>query len=38
MKSAREMPDFALPNYDGETVHFADFKGDVVLLAFWFPT
>ena len=38
MEKARAMPDFALPNYDGETVSFADFKGDVVLLAFWFPT
>lgn len=35
---ARKLPDFALPNYDGEIVSLADFAGDVVLLAFWFPT
>ncbi len=35
---ARAIPDFELPDYDGGTVAFADFKGDVVLLAFWFPT
>lgn len=35
---ARELPDFTLPDYDGGTASLSDFAGDVVLLAFWFPT
>ena len=38
LSQARPVPEFALPNYAGETVRLSDFAGDVVLLAFWFPT
>lgn len=38
LASATKVPDFALPNYQGETVHLSQFAGDVVLLTFWFPT
>lgn len=38
LASARELPDFTLPDYDGGTVSLSDFAGDVVLLSFWFPT
>lgn len=31
-------PEFALPNYAGETVSLAQQRGRIVLLAFWFPT
>ncbi len=37
-KKARTLEGFSLKSYDGETVDYASFKGDVVLLAFWFPT
>ncbi len=35
---AKTFESFSLPNYDDETVDLADFKGDVMLLSFWFPT
>ena len=35
---ATPLPQFALANYDGETVDTADFAGDVMLVAAWFPT
>ena len=37
-REAREVPDFTLANYDGQDVSLSGFQGDVVLLAFWFPT
>lgn len=37
-KRATTLEGFSLENYDGETVDYASFQGDVVLLAFWFPT
>jgi len=37
-KKARPLEGFSLKDYDGETVDSASFQGDVVLLAFWFPT
>lgn len=37
-KDAKTLEGFSLQDYDGETVDSASFKGDVVLLAFWFPT
>ncbi|MCP4664641.1 MAG: hypothetical protein GY856_55365 [bacterium] len=38
LELARTFDSFSLPNYDDETVDLGDFKGDVMLLAFWFPT
>lgn len=35
---ARTMEDFRLSGYDGTTASFSDLRGDVTLLAFWFPT
>ena len=37
-ENSSPLPRFALANYDGETVDTADFKGDVILVAAWFPT
>jgi peroxiredoxin len=30
-----EAPDFELKNFEGETVHFSDFEGELVFLNFW---
>lgn len=38
LELAKPFDFFALPNYNDETVDLADFKGDVMLLSFWFPT
>jgi hypothetical protein len=35
---SRALPQFALPNYDGETVSSTQFIGDVLLIAAWNPT
>jgi tetratricopeptide (TPR) repeat protein len=35
---ARRVPDFAVFDYEGNKVQYADLKGKVTLLAFWFPT
>lgn len=35
---AKPAVDFTLPDYDGEPVSLSDFNGQVVMLAFWFPT
>jgi hypothetical protein len=37
-KIAPTVKDFELPDYDGKRVKYADVRGDVTLLAFWFPT
>jgi len=38
VKIAPKVKDFALPTYDGKRVKYADARGEVTLLAFWFPT
>ena len=35
---AKPLPQFALPNYDGETFESTEFIGDVMLVAAWNPT
>jgi hypothetical protein len=35
---ARKVDDFTLPDYDGTPHTLSGFNGDVVLLAFWYPT
>lgn len=35
---ARPAVDFTLPGYDGQSHSLSDFNGQVVMLAFWFPT
>jgi tetratricopeptide (TPR) repeat protein len=35
---APKVKDFELPDYDGKRVKYRDVRGDVTLLAFWFPT
>ncbi len=35
---AKPMTDFELSDYDGKRLRYADIKGSVTLLAFWFPT
>ena len=35
---APQVDQFELPDYDGKRVKYADIRGDVTLLAFWFPT
>lgn len=35
---AKPAVDFTLPTYDGGSVSLSDFNGQVVMLAFWFPT
>jgi tetratricopeptide (TPR) repeat protein len=35
---APKVTEFELPLYDGKRVKYADIKGEVTLLAFWFPT
>ena len=37
-RNSAPLPQFALANYDGETIDTADFKGNVILVAAWFPT
>lgn len=37
-KIARDVDDFELPDYDGESHRFSDLRGKVTLLTFWFPT
>jgi len=37
-KIAPTVKQFELPDYDGKRNQYADIKGDVTLLAFWFPT
>jgi len=37
-KIAKNVDDFALPDYKGAQHKFADLRGEVTLLAFWFPT
>jgi Ni/Co efflux regulator RcnB len=37
-ETARDVDDLTLPDYDGTPHTLSNFKGDVVLLAFWFPT
>ena len=34
----RTVDDFELPDYDGNRKRFSELRGDVTLLAFWFPT
>ena len=31
-------PAFELPDYEGNNLDIAQFKGDVILIAAWFPT
>ena len=38
VKIAPKVEDFELPGYDGARYKYADIKGDVTMLAFWFPT
>jgi tetratricopeptide (TPR) repeat protein len=35
---AKTVDDFNLPDYDGQMRNFAELRGEVTLLAFWFPT
>jgi len=35
---APKVKEFELPDYNGKRVKYADARGDVTLLAFWFPT
>ncbi len=35
---ARPFPSFELPDYEGGTLSVAQFQGDVILVAAWFPT
>jgi len=35
---AKTIEDFDLPDYKGDRHSFSDLRGDVTLLAFWFPT
>jgi tetratricopeptide (TPR) repeat protein len=35
---AKSVVDFELPDYEGTRMKYADIRGDVTLLAFWFPT
>ena len=35
---APEVEQFALPDYNGKRLKYADIRGEVTLLAFWFPT
>jgi hypothetical protein len=37
-KIAKPVDGFELPKYDGSRVTYANMRGDVTLLAFWFPT
>jgi hypothetical protein len=37
-KIAKPMEDFELSDYDGKSHKYGDLKGQVTLLAFWFPT
>lgn len=37
-EAARPAPDFTAFGYDGKPVTFADVKGEVTFLGFWFPT
>ncbi len=36
--NARPAPDFALKDWNGSTIHLADFRGKIVMLDFWHPT
>ena len=38
VERGKPLPGFALANYVGETIDSADFEGDVLLVAAWFPT
>ena len=35
---ARKVPEFTVFDYQGNPANFSDLKGEVTLLAFWFPT
>ena len=35
---SKPLPQFALPNYEGETFESTEFIGDVMLIAAWNPT
>ncbi len=35
---AKTVDDFDLPDYEGQMRNFTDLRGEVTLLAFWFPT
>lgn len=37
-RHGKSLDDFTLANYEGEPVSTSSFQGDVLLLAFWFPT
>jgi hypothetical protein len=37
-KIAPTVDEFELPDYEGKRNKYADIRGDVTLLAFWFPT
>ena len=34
----RKVPEFTMYDYEGNPVSYSDAKGDVTMLAFWFPT
>ena len=38
IRIAPAAPDFEMPDYEGTRRRFADLRGDVTLLALWFPT
>ena len=38
VRIAPKIADFELPGYDGKRFKYADIRGDVTMLAFWFPT